>query len=69
MRVNCVAPGVTDTDMLRSLGEETIAMLAEEMPLGRAAQPREIAEAVLYLSSAKYVTGQVLKVNGGFPII
>jgi 3-oxoacyl-[acyl-carrier protein] reductase len=69
IRVNCVAPGVTDTDMLRSLGEETIAMLSDEMPLGRPAQPREIAEAVLYLSSAKYVTGQVLKVNGGFPII
>ena len=69
IRVNCVAPGVTDTDMLRSLGEETMAMLSEEMPLGRPAQPREIAEAVLYLSSAAYVTGHVLQVNGGFPIV
>lgn len=69
IRVNCVAPGVIDTDMLDALGEETIAMLGEEIPMGRLGKAREIAEAVMYLESANYVTGQVLSVNGGFPII
>ena len=69
IRVNCIAPGVIDTDMIDVLGEETIALLAEEIPLGRLGQAREIAEALFYLESARYVTGQVLSVNGGFPII
>ena len=69
IRVNCIAPGVIDTDMLDALGEETIALLGEEIPLGRLGKAKEIAEAVIYLESARYVTGQVLSVNGGFPII
>lgn len=69
IRVNCVAPGVIDTDMLGALGAETIALLGEEIPMGRFGKAREIAEAVMYLESANYVTGQVLSVNGGFPII
>ena len=69
IRVNCIAPGVIDTEMLYALGEETIAMLSEEIPLGRLGKVQEIAQALLYLESARYVTGQVLSVNGGFPII
>ncbi len=69
IRVNCVAPGVIDTDMLDALGAETIALLGEEIPMGRLGKAREIAEAVMYLESANYVTGQVISVNGGFPII
>ena len=69
IRVNCIAPGVIDTDMIDALGEETIALLGEEIPLGRLGKAKEIAEAVIYLESARYVTGQVLSVNGGFPII
>ncbi|MBQ2960204.1 MAG: 3-oxoacyl-ACP reductase FabG [Oscillospiraceae bacterium] len=69
IRVNCIAPGVIDTEMLDALGEETIALLSEEIPLGRLGKVQEIAQALLYLESARYVTGQVLSVNGGFPII
>lgn len=69
IRVNCIAPGVIDTDMIDALGEETIALLGEEIPLGRLGQAEEIAHALMYLESAGYVTGQVLTVNGGFPII
>ena len=69
IRVNCVAPGVIDTDMIKVLGEETIAMLGEEIPLGRIGHVKEIADAVMYLESAGYVTGQVISVNGGFPVI
>ncbi len=69
IRVNAVAPGVIDTDMVQVLGRETLDMLADEIPLGRLGKPEEIARAVLYLAGAEYVTGQVLHVDGGFPII
>ena len=68
IRVNCVAPGVIDTDMVRVLGEETLRDLAEQTPLGRLGTPQDIAGAVAYLASdaASFVTGQVLTVDGGF---
>ncbi len=69
IRVNAVAPGVIDTDMVQVLGQETLDMLTQEIPLGRLGKPEEIARAVLYLAGAEYVTGQVLHVDGGFPII
>ena len=68
IRVNCVAPGVIDTDMVRVLGEETLHDLAKQTPLGRLGTPQDIAGAVVYLASdaASFVTGQVLTVDGGF---
>ncbi len=68
IRVNCVAPGCVETDMVRALGEETRTMLAEETPLGRLGKPEEIAEAVAFLASEKaaFITGQVLTADGGF---
>ena len=69
IRVNCVAPGVIDTDMVQVLGQETLDYLAQEIPMGRLGQAREIADAVMYLANAQYTTGHVLTVSGGFPII
>ena len=66
--VNCVAPGVIDTDMNASLTEEALAQLREETPLGALGTPEDVAEAVRYLVSAPFVTGQVLGVNGGILI-
>lgn len=67
IRVNAVAPGVIDTDMVQVLGRETLEQLAaEEIPLGRLGRPEDIARAVLYLAEADYTTGQVLTVDGGF---
>lgn len=68
IRVNCVAPGCIETDMVRALGEETRAMLVEETPLGRLGRPEDIAEAVAFLASdrAAFITGQVLTADGGF---
>lgn len=70
IRVNCVAPGVIDTDMNRMHGEETMAALTQETPLGRIGTPEEVAQSVLFLSSAKagFITGQVLGVSGGFAV-
>ena len=68
IRVNCVAPGVIETDMVKVLGEETLKDLAEQTPLGRLGKPEDIAAAVAYLASdkASFVTGQVLAVDGAF---
>ena len=68
IRVNCAAPGVVRTDMLANLSEADLGALREETPLGRLGCPEDIAEAVKYLASAQFVTGQVLSPNGGFVI-
>jgi len=68
IRVNCVAPGVIDTDMVQVLGRETLEGLAGEIPLGRLGKPEEIARMVLALVENPYVTGQVITVDGGFII-
>ena len=70
VRVNCIAPGVIQTDMNAHLDEETMAALSEETPLMRIGDPDEIARTALFLSGdgASFITGQVLGVNGGFII-
>ncbi len=66
IRVNAVAPGVTNTDMVAALPEEVIAPLIATIPLGRIGEPEDIANAYLFLASdmASYVTGTVLSVDG-----
>jgi acetoacetyl-CoA reductase/3-oxoacyl-[acyl-carrier protein] reductase len=64
--VNAVAPGFTRTDMLDTVPAEVQAQLTARIPLGRFAEPEEIARAVLFLvAEGDYVTGQQLNVNGG----
>lgn len=68
IRVNCIAPGVVDTDMLSALPPEVLPMLAEETPLRRLGKPEDIAAAVSFFASegASFITGQVLTADGGF---
>lgn len=68
IRVNCVAPGCIDTDMVKMLGDETRSMLIDETPLGRLGTPEDIAHAVAFFASEKasFLTGQVLTADGGF---
>ena len=68
--VNCVEPGVIDTEMNAALDEETRASLSEETPLCRIGRPEEIADAVCFLASdkASFITGQILGVDGGFAV-
>ncbi len=70
IRVNCVCPGVIDTEMNAVLSNETLAELAVETPLGRLGTPKEVAKTIYFLASddASFVTGQILGVNGGLII-
>lgn len=70
IRVNCVCPGVIDTEMNSCYSEATMARLAEQTPLGRIGQPEEVADSIYFLASeaAGFVTGQILGINGGFVI-
>ena len=65
IRVNCIAPGVIETDMCANVSEETMKSLAEENCLGRNGTPKDVAQAMAYLAEAEFVTGQVIPVNGG----
>lgn len=66
IRVNAVAPGVTDTDMVAALPEQTRQYITSTIPLGRIGTPQDIANAFLFLASplASYVTGEILSVDG-----
>ena len=66
IRVNAVAPGITETDMVKNLPEAVIEPLIKTIPLGRIGTPGDIANACLYLASdmASYVTGEILSVDG-----
>ena len=68
IRVNAVAPGVVDTEMGQSIPEENRKAMLANVPLGRFAEPREIADVILFLSSdlSSYITGQTIHVNGGW---
>lgn len=68
IRVNCIAPGVIDTDMNAMHSADTMQELADQTPLGRVGVAAEVADSILYLCSDKssFITGQVLGVTGGF---
>ncbi|MBQ4602755.1 MAG: 3-oxoacyl-ACP reductase FabG [Clostridia bacterium] len=70
VRVNCVTPGMIDTDMNRGYSKVDIQAIVDETPLMRIGKPEDVAEAVFFLASdkASFITGQVLGVNGGYVI-
>lgn len=68
IRVNCIAPGVIETDMCAGYTPEDMAALREESPIGRLGTAEDVAQAALYLAKAEFVTGEILSVNGGFII-
>ena len=68
IRVNAVAPGVIRTDMCAGVDPAVMQELQTQTPIGRLGTPEDIAQAMLYLADAPFVTGQILPVNGGFVI-
>lgn len=68
INVNCIAPGVIDTNMNASLGQETLELLKEESPMGRFGTPEEVASLMTFLASDKsdFITGQVIGVDGAY---
>ena len=66
IRVNAVAPGITETDMMKAVPKEVIEPMIRQIPLRRLGQPEDIANAFLFLASeeASYITGVVLSVDG-----
>ena len=66
--VNAVAPGLIQTAMNAHLSEEDLSAFRSETPLGKLGTPDDVADAVLYLANARFVTGQVLSCDGGYAI-
>ena len=68
--VNCVAPGVIDTNMNCNLDEQALQTLREETPLGDIGTPEDVAACIHFLASpaARFITGQVLAPNGGLVV-
>ncbi len=70
VRVNAVAPGFTATEIIKTMPEKIIEGMKARTPLGRMGQPRDIANAYLFLASddASFITGEVLRVDGGIVV-
>ncbi|MBE5763059.1 MAG: SDR family oxidoreductase [Clostridiales bacterium] len=70
INVNCISPGLIDTDMNKDLSKEDIDSLIENTPSSRIGVPQDIAKAAIFLASddASFINGQVISINGGFII-
>lgn len=65
VRCNCIAPGVIETDMCADVSPQTMQALAQESLVGRNGKAEDVAQAMLYLADAEFITGTLLPVNGG----
>ena len=68
IRVNCIAPGVIETDMCATVDPQILEEMAQDSPVGRNGTPVDVAKAMEYLAEATFITGQILPVNGGYVI-
>ena len=68
IKVNAVCPGVIKTDMLNSYSKEDLEELKNATPLLRLGEPKDVAELVLFLAEAEFITGEIITVDGGFTL-
>lgn len=70
IRVNCVSPGMIDTDMNAQVSEDAVREIVDETPLCRTGKPEDVAKAMVFLTSedASFITGQIISVNGGLVV-
>lgn len=68
IRVNCVSPGVIQTDMCANVAPDIMEELRQQTPVGTLGTGEDVANAILYLADAPFVTGQILGINGGFVV-
>lgn len=66
IRVNCVAPGVIQTDMCADVSPAILEEMRSQTPVGRLGKPEDVAQTILYLADAEFITGQVVGVSGGY---
>lgn len=66
IRVNAIAPGMIETDMNNELNEEEIAEIEKDIPLKRTGKPEEVAKVAKWLAETQYITGQIIRVDGGW---
>ena len=64
--VNAISPGFIDTDMNKVFEKDELNTIFEEIPLGRAGQPSEVANLVYKIATSNYITGQIITVDGGW---
>jgi NAD(P)-dependent dehydrogenase (short-subunit alcohol dehydrogenase family) len=73
VRVNVIRPGIVDTPLLDRMAgdrrDDMLAAMAKRVPLGRVAQAEEIAEAIVFLMTSTYITGETLTIDGGFSLV
>lgn len=68
IQVNCIAPGVIETDMNKTLSEEDKTALIDETPLCKIGKPIDVAKLAVFLAEDDFITGEVININGGFHI-
>lgn len=66
IRVNAIAPGMIETDMNNELNKEEIAEIEKDIPLKRSGKPEEVAKTAKWLAETQYITGQIIRVDGGW---
>ena len=68
IRVNSIAPGIIETNMIGNLNEEDISLIKQEIPLEKIGKPENISKCVSWLIEDEYTTGQVISINGGWVV-
>ena len=68
IKINAIAPGIIDTDMNKELSKEELIEIEKEIPLGKMGKAEDVAKAVAFLAESDYVTGQIIRIDGGWKV-